>query len=301
MAANVGTLLGNLVGALLRTVLTEEQLVAWGWRIPFLSGILIAFVAIYLRIHGKEHNPNAGEYDDDQEGSDGKSKHLWGEVFKKENLPALGSATLTPMLWGAGFYTTFVWMAIFMEVLIDPPYEHGFWMNAMALLFGIILPLPLAGALSDTYGRVETMTVGAIGLGVFGPIMLGIISSGNAGRAFFAQWFLGVLLALYGGPMNAWLVEKFPPNVRLTSAALGYDLAHCTASAFSPLVATLLVQDFGPTAPGAIYPFFGVLAIVGMKINYNGGVDKSNSAGDFQMANVEGGNDDKKHKLNPLT
>ena len=51
MAANVGTLLGNFVGAFLRSVLTEEQLVSWGWRIPFLSGILIAFVAVYLKLH----------------------------------------------------------------------------------------------------------------------------------------------------------------------------------------------------------------------------------------------------------
>jgi len=124
MAANTGTLLGNVVGAVMRTILTDEQLVAWGWRIPFLSGILIAFVAIYLRLHGKEHNPNAGEYDDNDDNEE-ESKHPLKEVFKKENLPALLSATLTPMLWGAGFYTTFVWMAIFMEVLIDPPIEHG--------------------------------------------------------------------------------------------------------------------------------------------------------------------------------
>ena len=79
----------------------------------------------------------------------------------------------------------------------------------------------------------------------------------------------------------AWLVEKFPPNIRLTSAALGYDLAHCTASAFSPLVATLLVQEVSTTAPGYIYPFFAVLAVIGMfmstKIHQSGGVeDESN-------------------------
>ena len=110
MAANCGTLLGNVVGAVMRTMLTDEELVSWGWRIPFLSGILIAFVAIYLRLHGKEHNPNADHYDDEASHNQGEEmKHPLSEVFKRENLPALGSATLTPMLWGAGFYTTFVW------------------------------------------------------------------------------------------------------------------------------------------------------------------------------------------------
>ena len=92
----------------MRTILTDEELIAWGWRIPFLSGILIAFVAIYLHTHGKEHNPNSSHYDDDNDEflSGEEVKHPLSEVFKKENLPALGSATLTPMLWGAGFYTS---------------------------------------------------------------------------------------------------------------------------------------------------------------------------------------------------
>lgn len=87
----------------------------------------------------------------------------------------------------------------------------------------------------------------------------------------------------------AWLVEKFPPNIRLTSAALGYDLAHCTASAFSPLVATVLVQKVSPTAPGYIYPFFAVLAVIGMfmstKIHRGGCV--ADVVRHVQMGNVK--------------
>ncbi len=50
----------------------------------------------------------------------------------------------------------------------------------------------------------------------------------------------------------------FPPKVRLTSAAVGYDLAQSTASAFTPLIATVLLQNYGSKAPGLIYPFFAV-------------------------------------------
>ena len=71
--------------------LTDEQLYSWGWRLPFLSGILIAFVGIYLRLYGEEstaHSP-----DDDE-----KEDTHWRDVFRKENLPALGAATFTPMV-----------------------------------------------------------------------------------------------------------------------------------------------------------------------------------------------------------
>ncbi|KAL7528466.1 hypothetical protein ACHAXR_005348 [Thalassiosira sp. AJA248-18] len=278
MCANIGTLLGNLIGALMRTVLTHDQLVSWGWRIPFLTGSLNAFVALYLWMYGYEHHPNAGEYDtvegdDDQDSNQKESegqvrpRYPLREVCRRENLPGLLSAWLTTSLYGGAFYTSFVWMATYMDVLIDPPIENAFWVNAMALLFGIVLVLPVTGMLSDHTGRLKAMIAGAVGLAILGPIMLWVISTGGSVKAFFAQWTIGLFLSLFGGPMNAWLVEMFPAKFRLTSAALGYDLAHCTASAFSPLVATVLVNEYGPLAPGAMYPFFAVLSLIGMFIS----------------------------------
>ena len=210
-AANIGTLLGNFVGALLRTILTTEQLYSWGWRIPFLSGILIALVAIFLKLRGEEYHPNEGVYDQEEsQESFSQSKHPLREALKKENRAALVSSTLTPMLWGSGFYLTFVWMAIYMKDLLDTEIPHAFWINALAMLFGVTIPLPLVGMLSDYCGRVRTMLVGAVGVGVLGPLCLLIISQGQPVRAFFAQWLLGLLLALFGGPISAWLVERFP-------------------------------------------------------------------------------------------
>ena len=131
------------------------------------------------------------------------------------------------ILYGCALISTFlhdtVWMAIFMEVLVDPPIQHGFWINAFALLFGIILPLPLTGILSDHIGRDKTMSIGVAGLAVLGPIMVKIISSGQPVKAFFAQLVLGLFLSLFGGPMNAWLVEKFRKCRSLIFAILTFS------------------------------------------------------------------------------
>lgn len=116
-----------------------------------------------------------------------------------------------------------------MEVLVDPPIEHGFEISSMALLFGIVLPLPLAGMLSDRWGREKTMAVGAVGLGILGPFMLNIISSGDEVKAFFAQWTIGIFLILFGGPMNAWLVGKIGDIIRRPF------YSHTVFSSFLPL------------------------------------------------------------------
>ena len=58
------------MGALMRTVLSNDQLLSWGWRIPFLTGSLNGLVAVYLWMYGHEHHPNEGEYDQSDGGSD---------------------------------------------------------------------------------------------------------------------------------------------------------------------------------------------------------------------------------------
>jgi hypothetical protein len=57
------------------------------------------------------------------------------------------------------------------------------------------------------------MVVGGVGLGILGPFMIDIISSGQEVKAFFAQWIIGIFLVLFGGPMNAWLVGKIDDNI----------------------------------------------------------------------------------------
>ncbi len=197
------------MGALLRTILTDEELVAWGWRITFWSGLLIAFVAIYLRLYGEEHNPNEDEYGNSLNNQDGndevtqKPKYPLMEAFRRENLPALISATLTPMLGGSSFYLTFVWTAIYMESLMTPPIRHAFWINSLALIFGVTIPLPILGTISDRTGRIPIMLFGAVCMGVFAPLLLMVISTyGSAVAAFFAQFGIGLMLTCYSGKMD---------------------------------------------------------------------------------------------------
>lgn len=274
VAANVGTLLGNLCGALMRQVLTDEQLRAWGWRLPFFSGILIAFVALYLKKHGADgayHDEGNGEVSEEAIAAMSKSVKPHNPIktaFRRENRLALLSTSIVPMLWGAGFYVSFVWIAIFMDELMDPPMPGAFWINSMALLFGMTWVLPMAGAISDRVGRTLMMTISGLLLTGLGPVFLILISRGTPVVAFFSQLMLGLLLSFYGGPLCAWLVENFSPEVRMTSASIGYDMSHAIAGGFSPAIATFLYTNYGLNAAGLVYVVFGALSVLGIYINF---------------------------------
>eukprot|EP00536_Pseudo-nitzschia_multiseries_P002380 jgi/Psemu1/235651/estExt_Genewise1.C_310103 len=278
MASNVGTLLGNLGGALMRQLLTDEQLLSWGWRIPFFSGFWIAIVAWYLRKYGEDTAYDAATHNNNSE--DGVPHNPIKVAFRRENRLALLSTSIVPMLWASGFYVSFVWMSIFMGELMDPPLPGAFWVNSLGLLFGMTWIFPVAGAISDRVGRTPVMTISGLLLTVLGPVCLNLISRGNVPVAMASQLVLGVLLSFFGGPLCAWLVENYSPEVRMTSASIGYDMSHAIAGGFSPAIATTLYTKAGVNATGLIYVVFGSLSVAGLYFNYCcGGGDKEADSG----------------------
>ena len=292
MASHIGTLLGNLCAALLRQILTDDQLIAWGWRLPFFSGILIAFVAYYLERYAADVHTTRGVYDSETS----EQTNPIRAAFRKGNRLAILQTMLTVMLWASGFYVSFIWMAIFMKELLNPPIEQAFWISTLAMLFGMTFLFPIAGHLSDRVGRVKLMLASAIALTAGGPFLFALIGKGNAFVAFVCQLCLGVFLTFFGGPLCAWLVENFSAEVRLTSASLGYDLAHALVGGFSPLFATYLFDEFGKVAPGLIYIVFGTASIIGISITHFCGVDQREepSAGDLELQEESVSNSAKK-------
>ena len=296
-AGNFGTFLGGCVAYGLRSSLTMDQLLTWGWRIPFLSGILISFCGIYLRYFCKDDEILPGHHapaplpttdvDDDCqtfENSRGGTRsqfHIDRPIthtqqsapnplriaFLQENRRSLLACMLVPMLWSGGFYLSFVWMAIYMQDLIVPPVPAAFGVNSCSLLL-LCLWFPVAGIMSDFFGRKRIMTIGGITFGVLGPIM--ILNIGHSGGgdslwvAFFSQIALSIPLALWGAPMCAWLVEAFEPQARLTSVSIGYNVAQALAGGMSPFLATLLVDEIGIGAPGIILLVLATLSMTGL-------------------------------------
>ena len=203
-AANFGTLLGGLIATFLRANMTEEQLLSYGWRIPFLSGILVSLSGLYLKFYGEEDSLDHGH------GAGGETiENPLAVAFRKENLRSLLSASLVPMVWSGGFYVSFVWMATFMKDLVVPEVPGAFLINSLSLFLSVCLLFPLAGILSDIFGRKKVMYTGGISLAILAPAMLSVISQGNPVAAFFAQCAIGIALSLWGAPSKSFSNDFF--------------------------------------------------------------------------------------------
>ncbi len=261
-AANVGTLLGGTVAVVLRRSLTEEQLHAWGWRVPFLSGILVSISGFYLRSHGE---------DDDQQhvhgdGATSSAKNPIRVALSRGNIRPLLATAMVALLWATGFYLIFVWMPVYMTDLIDNPVPNAFAVNSTSLAISVCLLFPIAGWLSDKYGRRRVMGVGGLLLGVFAPITMSVIGNGIAASALLAQTCLGIALSLWGAPMMAWLAESFEPSARLTSVSIGYNIGQVLGGGVAPAAATELVDHFGAEVPGYYITIVAVISLIGLCI-----------------------------------
>jgi MHS family proline/betaine transporter-like MFS transporter len=185
-------------------------------------------------------------------------------TFSKGNRRSLLAAAMVPCLWSAGFYLSFVWMATYMNELIDPPVPHSFTINAMSLLLSVCLFFPVAGKVSDRCGRRPIMTLGALGIAFVGPVLFWLIRQRDPVVALLSQCLLGVFLSFWGAPMCAWLVESFDPAARLTSVAVGYNVAQATAGGLAPVLATVLADDVSRQAPGYILTVLAMIALLGL-------------------------------------
>jgi MFS transporter, MHS family, proline/betaine transporter len=280
-----GSFLGAISSFVLRASLTHNQLVQWGWRIPFLLGILVSYFGFYLRSHGGDHDgahvPQQSEHSEEHLTEPGppastendnvvysmdttNSNNPFVEAFSPHNRRSLLAASLVPMLWSSGFYLFFVWMAVFMNELIANPVPGAFLISSIALLLSVCLLFPVAGWMSDRYGRIRIMTIGGLLMAVLSPLLVMAIGRGNPALALISQCTIGISLSLFSAPMCAWLVEAFDPRARLTSVAIGYNIAQAIAGGGTPALATLITEQLGPRWPGWIATVMAIASLSGL-------------------------------------
>lgn len=259
-AANIGTLLGGVIGNLITSSLTDEQVKSFGWRIPFLMGILVSLSGLYLKFYCEEAELHAHV----PEGSTPENPIIL--AFRKENRRALLSATFVPMLWSGGFYLSFVWMVIYMKDLSNNPIDSAFTVNNIALLLSVVLLFPPAGILSDKFGRIPIMSIGGVCM-LFSPFFVHTIGLGDPFSAFVSQVCLGIFLSLWCSPMMAWLAESFKPELRLTAVSIGYNIAQALIGGSFPFIATLMTGSrLGNASPGYLLTGAALLGLIGLSI-----------------------------------
>jgi metabolite-proton symporter len=244
--APAGMVLANGALALMTALTTEEQFLQWGWRVPFLASIALVFVGLYIRL-GILETPVFAAI----KAKGARSKAPLVDVVKRNWREIVLTALLrTGQQVPFYIFTTYIITYATQQL----GFERGRILNFVMLQSIVsMVTIPIAGHLSDVYGRRRVTAIGCVAMMVFSFVYFGLLDSGNMWLVFLAVVIALPVHDLQYGPQAAFIAESFPGSLRYSGSSLGYQLASITAGGPAPIVATILLQQYGTSTAIAVY------------------------------------------------
>ena len=227
-----GILLGSASGALLAETMSPEALEAWGWRIPFLVGLLVGLAGFLLRRHVHEvPKPHVKE----------RSPLL--ETVRNHG-PLLARLAALSVFNSVGFYLMFVYIVSWLQLVDGMAPARALAINTISML--VLLPLMVAmGWAADRFGR-RPVLLGATALGFVGALpFFWLMHHTDPTLVLLGQLGFVAAVGTFVGTQPAIMVEAAPIAVRCTAIALGYNVTLGVVGGLSPLAATWLISRTG--------------------------------------------------------
>ncbi|SER32184.1 metabolite-proton symporter [Lentzea xinjiangensis] len=252
-----GNLLATAVLAVLAAVQSDEDFLAWGWRIPFLLSGLLVVIGLWIRLTVSESPVflAAQKKAAEEMAAQGRSqeqekppvlvllKHNWREV-----LIAMGARFAE----NVSYYVITAFILVYLTTGLGLSKSVG--LNAVLIASAVhLVTIPVWGHLSDRFGRRSIYLVGAVGMGGWIFAFFALLDTRDPVLITLGTTVGLVLHGAMYGPQAAFFSELFGTRVRYSGASIGYQLASIAAGALAPLIATALLKAYGTSFPISAY------------------------------------------------
>ena len=240
-----GLFLANLA-VLVFSSMSGDAFITWGWRIPFLISIVLVGIGLWIRL-GILETPTFRRLVEEKR----VERAPVAEVFRLQAKEVFLSA-FARMAEQAPFYifTAFVFaygvgtLKVTRDLLL---------VAVLAASLVSFVSIPLAGHLSDKFGRKRVYIIGAILTGLFGWVYFALLDT------LMPFWIFVAIVAsliphdIMYGPQAALIAESFTPRLRYSGASIGYQLASIIAGGPAPLIAAALFAAYQSWVAISIY------------------------------------------------
>ena len=254
----VGFLLGSGIAALAASVLGHARMLAWGWRIPFLLGAVIAIWGIACRRHITE-----------------------SRVLVSVSRPTVGSVlaavaahwrpilrlVCVMLMYNITFYLAFIYAASYLVRRMHVSTARALDINTLSLVIMLLVIVP-AATLSDRVGRKPMLYAVTIGMFALAWPLWWLMHQPPFAAILAGQVGFGMLLGLMAGVAPATMSEMLPARVRCTAVAIGFNVSMGLFGGTAPFVATYLVartaDDFVPAYYVMAVAIVSFIAVLGL-------------------------------------
>ncbi|WP_144882876.1 MFS transporter [Leclercia adecarboxylata] len=222
--------------------LPEEELMSWGWRVPFLLSILIFLVGVYIRKNIRESKAFS------QAKPETKHEKIPLMVLIREHPKALLQAIALRLPENGASYIFFTFSVVYAKHI---GISTGEIISAVTLAMLVeFFSILFWGALSDRIGLKPVYYIGVIGLLVMAFPFFWLLSTGDYGWIMLAM-FLGLPFC-HGamiGTQPCIMSDLFPVRVRYSGLALGHEVGSIFSGGLGPMLAVALLMHFDASWP----------------------------------------------------
>ena len=248
MSITLGNTLGAAMGLLLTTLLNQQQMLDWGWRIAFVSGFFLGMIGFIIRKKAQETPVFTTIVK--------KNKILKSplvsisKVAKKQLMVGILLTALT-----SSIVSLFLYLPTYLSNILNIKIQDAYLVNVIGFSSFAIMTA-LFGWLSDHCNRKKLFLIGIIALMIMSfPLFFGLTIFGES-----FIWIFILSFAFFGAMINGSymviLTQLFPARFRYTGVGLSYSFGVAVFSGLAPLLFTYLIHVFNQSTAPAYYIIF---------------------------------------------
>jgi MFS family permease len=258
-AIPIGLLLGFGSVIFVKSLMSPQAFNAWGWRIFFILGFLVAVVGIVIRTNTMdsfvfERHKTQGVV----------LEHPARQVWKEMPLTILRTSLVNAMFGGA-FFLYFVFGTGYMKAVGfsgSEPETIGLIAAVFMLLFMIV-----GSWLADVINRRTVLLIAAVVFLVFAIPYFYLVNTGNFLLATIAEIIgFGFVFGFGYGAIPTFYAENFPTRYRASGASAGYQISQVYGGGLIPILAGWILQAYGIRRAyiyiGLLVMLYAILAII---------------------------------------
>jgi metabolite-proton symporter len=254
LGAPLGFVLSTGIYIVLDGYLSNEQLFAGGWRVPFIASATLVAVGLWIRLTIAE----TPEFERAVERRERVRVPLASVV--REHPRTLVLATFAAVTTFVVFYLMTVFTLSWGTSQLGFSRQEFLLLQIVGVLF-FALTVPLSAALAERHGRRALLIASCVATIAFGAVFGRLFAGGALQVGVFLALGLGLMGCTYG-PLGTALSELFPTAVRYTGASVAFNFAGILGGSLAPYFATRLARDYGLAYVGYYLSAAGAVGLV---------------------------------------